>query len=115
MTQSQPDQPTDKYLLMLKEIVLSLIDQDKVVVFLFGSRASGHARSRTDVDIGLWSQETLPRQLYHRIRNAVDDSIIPYKVDIVDFTRVDPEFKIIALKDIEIWHEPADMKINDGY
>ena len=112
MAQNQSSQPADKYLLLLKDIVLSLIDQEKVAVFLFGSRAAERARPGADVDIGLWSHEKLPQQLYHRIRNAIDDSIIPYKVDIVDFTRVDPEFKIVALKDIELWHKPVGMNIN---
>ncbi len=102
----------EKYIKLLKKIVLSKIDPDNVMVFLFGSRASGKAGERADVDIGLWSADKLPRRLYHQIRNAVDESIIPYKIDIVDFTRADPEFRSIALKDIEIWNKPADMNID---
>ena len=103
---------SDKYIEILKDIVLSNIDRDNVVVFLFGSRASGKASERADIDIGLWAESKLPRRLYHEIRNAVDESIIPYKVDIVDFTRTDPEFTSIATKDIEIWNKPADMNID---
>ena len=97
---------------MLREIVLSIVDIDKVMVFLFGSRVSKHHASRADADIGLLAEEKLPEKLFHEIRNAIDESIVPWRVDIVDFTRVDPSFKQKALKDIIIWNKPKAMKIN---
>ena len=105
-------QASDKYINQLKETILSLIDRDKVFVFLFGSRAAGRGGPSADVDIGLWAPERLPENLYHKIRNAVDESIVPYEVDIVDFTRVNPTFKEVAVKDIKIWNQPKDMHLN---
>ena len=102
----------EKYLDMLKEIILSLIDNEKVMVFLFGSRISENHSSRADVDIGLLADDKLSTRLFHTIRNAIDESIIPWEVDIVDFTRVDPTFKEEALKDILIWSKPKTMKKN---
>ena len=99
-----------KYLGILKEITLTIIDSDKVMVFLFGSMATCRYKPSSDVDIGLFADEKLPADLYHRLRNAIDESIVPWKVDIVDFTRVDSGFKKEALKDIVIWNQPKDMK-----
>jgi len=101
-----------KYLNQLKEIILSQIDTQKVMVFLFGSRVSDHHPSRADVDIGLLSHDKLPNHLFHKIRNAVDDTIIPLEVDLIDFTRVTPSFKKEVLKDIIIWNKPENMKKN---
>jgi len=101
-----------KYLDQLKKIVLSQIDTKKIMVFLFGSRACGQHASRSDVDIGLLCHGKLPPHLFHKIRNAVDDSMIPWKVDIIDFTRAAQSFKKSALKDIIVWNKPDSIKIN---
>ena len=108
--------PTDyneKYLNILKEIVLSIIEPREVMVFLFGSRAIGEYTKGADADIGLLSDKKIPTKLYHQIRNAIDESIVPWKVDIVDFTRVEPAFKEHALKKIIIWNKPATLKNAD--
>ncbi len=101
-----------KYLNQLKKIILSQIDTEKVMVFLFGSRVSAHHPSRADVDIGLLSHDKLPTHLFHKIRNAVDAAVIPLEVDLIDFTRVTPSFKKKASEDIIIWNKPENMKTN---
>jgi predicted nucleotidyltransferase len=106
-----PDSPYDeKYLNILKEIVLSLVDKDKVTVFLFGSRVHGRHGPRADADIGLLSDEKLTESVFHRIRNAIDSSIVPWEVDIVDFTKVDSAFKREAMQDIIVWNNPRTSK-----
>lgn len=102
--------PDDKYLARLKEIVLSLVDTDTVMVFVFGSRTSPVHRRHSDVDIGLLSDDLLPSALYHKIRNAIDASSVPIDVDIVDFTRVSPEFRKKAREEMIIWNSPQCMK-----
>jgi len=106
-----------KYLNMLKEIIFSIVDTKKVMVFLFGSRVSGRHSLSADADIGLLADEKLlladeklPANLYHKIRNAIDESIIPWEVDVIDFTRADQTFKEETLKDIVIWNMPEAMK-----
>jgi len=105
-----PSTYNEKYLNILKEIILSIVDTEKVMVFLFGSRVSSHHDASADVDIGLFSDDNIPVALYHRIRNAIEESIIPWEVDIIDFTRIDPMFKKEATKDIVIWNKPTAMK-----
>lgn len=102
----------EKYINMLKEIILSQVDTEKVMVFLFGSRVSTHHSSRADVDIGLLTDDKLPDHLFHKIRNVVDESIIPWEIDLVDFTKVAPSFKDAILKDIIIWNKPKVMRKN---
>ncbi len=99
-----------KYLDLLKEIVLSIVDTQEIMVFLFGSRVATDHSTTADADIGLFSDIPIPRTLYHKIRNAIDESIIPWHVDIIDFTHVDPMFKKEAAKDIVIWNKPTAMK-----
>lgn len=107
-----PSPYDEKYIKLLKEIILSIVDAEKVMVFMFGSRVSDKHVSRSDVDVGLLAEEKLPERLFHQIRNTIDSSIIPWEVDIVDFTRADPSFKHEALKEIVIWNKPKSMKIS---
>ena len=100
----------DKYLDILKEIVLSIVDREKVMVFLFGSRARSEHSHCADADVGLYSDCDIPSKVYHKIRNAIEESIVPWDVDIIDFTQADSGFRQEAAKEIVIWNKPAIMK-----
>lgn len=94
-----------KYLSMIKEIIFSIIDPNEYKVFLFGSRATKNFNRHSDVDIGLLGKNPVGKA-YYKIINKIEESDIPYKVDIVDFALVDEQFKKIALQEIEIWNDP---------
>ena len=100
----------EKYYSILKKIILSVVDPDQVMVFLFGSRVTGTHALRSDVDIGLLADEKIPEKIFHQIRNTIDASVIPWNVDVVDFTRVDPDFKKEAMREIIIWNKPGPMR-----
>ncbi|HCY74603.1 MAG TPA: hypothetical protein DHV28_01660 [Ignavibacteriales bacterium] len=93
------------YLAKIKEIILSIIDTKEYKVFLFGSRATKKFKRYSDVDIGLLGNKPVGNA-YYKIINKIEESDIPYKVDIVDFALVDEQFKKIALEEIEIWNDP---------
>ncbi|MBE0539665.1 MAG: nucleotidyltransferase domain-containing protein [Ignavibacterium sp.] len=93
------------YLAKIKEIILSIIDTKEYKVFLFGSRATKKFKRYSDVDIGLLGNKPVGNA-YYKIINKIEESDIPYKVDIEDFALVDEQFKKIALEEIEIWSDP---------
>ncbi len=95
----------DKYLILLKQIILSHIDKEKHSVYLFGSRAKGKADQSIDVDVGIWGDNPLDT-IYHRIVNDIEESIIPYDVDIIDLYLASEEFRKHVLKDAILWHRP---------
>ncbi|MEJ5352672.1 MAG: hypothetical protein WHS65_13900 [Melioribacteraceae bacterium] len=47
-----------------------------------------------------------------KIKKAFEVSIIPYNVDLIDFGKVDKEFKKIALGEIEVWNKAKDFDIS---
>ena|SRR5260370_25885596 len=55
----------------------------KVVVF--GSRVNGKARKYSDVDVALIGEHAVPLRTIALLADALDDSSLPYTVDIVDF------------------------------
>ena len=96
---------SNPYLEKAKEIVLARIPREDYSVFLFGSRAEGQERETSDLDIGFLGIKPVPEKLIREIREALDESVIPYRVDLVDFHKVDPAFKVIALKKVIVWNQ----------
>ncbi|WP_045218955.1 nucleotidyltransferase family protein [Desulfonatronum thioautotrophicum] len=98
-----------KYVDMVKDIVLSRVDRSKVAVFLFGSRARGDHAPRADVDVGFLAEKRLPPGVMHAIRNALDDSIVPLHVDLVDFSETEPRFREPAFQARRVWNKPTSL------
>lgn len=94
-----------KYLDILKQKVIEILKDDDVKVFLFGSRAGyqGVASSNSDVDIGIIPGSNFDRKKLIYLRQYLEDSTLPYKVEVVDFSLVSEEFKNSALKEAQIW------------
>lgn len=72
-------------------------------VFLFGARAQNQAGRISDIDIGILPQEPLDEKILCAMKNAIDESFVPFKVDLVDFSRVDRSFKEKAMRRIREW------------
>jgi uncharacterized protein len=87
----------DKYIEEIRDTIFSLLDSEKYDVFIFGSRATGEAGKFSDYDIGIIGTDPVPSSKKVLIEEALEESNIPYKVDIVDFSLVSPEFREIAL------------------
>ncbi len=75
-------------------------------VFLFGSWASGRARERSDIDIGILGPAPLDPAFTQEIREACERLPTLYTVDVVDLCAVRDEFRAVALSEaVEL--EPA--------
>ena len=84
----------------IKNIVFRYLDSKKDKVFIFGSRAIGDNRKFSDVDLGIESKRKIPSNLVADLKEALEESDIPYTVDIVDFSSVTKRFKNLALRKI---------------
>jgi predicted nucleotidyltransferase len=62
--------------------------------FVFGSRAHGDARRYSDLDLAIEWDRPLGLDLLGRIAEALSESDLPYKVDIVDLATTDPAFRV---------------------
>lgn len=70
-----------------------------VAVAAFGSRVTGKAGKWSDLDILLLTDSPLPLVKLGDLREAFSESDLPIMVDVVDSSRIDPEFKELALLD----------------
>jgi predicted nucleotidyltransferase len=85
----------------IKKIIFQFLDPKEYQVFIFGSRATGKAKKFSDFDIGIWGKKSVPSHLIVLIEEALEESDLPYKVDLVDFSLVPAKFKKIALSKIK--------------
>ena len=95
----------NKYLIRLKNLVLSSLSGEKVKVILFGSRARGDSQKTSDVDIGVMPYGKFDEKRMVLLKEKIEDLNIPYKVEIVDFSHVSGNFKKEALKGAVIWKD----------
>lgn len=89
------------HLRLLQQIVRKHVDVEKYQPVVFGSRATGSARQYSDIDLGFLGAEPVEDVALLRVIDDLEESSLPYTVDVVDFATVDPEFKKIALKAYE--------------
>ena len=90
----------------IKQIVLGSLNGYPARVYLFGSRANGTARERSDIDVAVWPLAELPVGTLARIREALEESNVIYTVDLVDLRDTDETFRARVLAEGIMWHEP---------
>lgn len=64
-------------------------------VVFFGSRVKGNAEKYSDLDVAVRCLEKIPLDVLSRLNEVFAQSDLPYKVDLVDYQRVDKEFREI--------------------
>lgn len=93
----------NKYVELAKEITLKNLINLNVDVFLFGSRATNSALDKSDIDIGILGNKKVSGKIVSKLLEELEESVVPFHVDIVDFFNVDKEFKRQATQNIIVW------------
>jgi predicted nucleotidyltransferase len=75
--------------------------QANVPVYLFGSRARNAARWNSDYD--LWVDADLPNALIAEIQDELDESFVPFKIDIVTTPKLRGQFGQIVKLEARQW------------
>ena len=95
----------NKSLEMIKTLILNTFRDDDVRIMLFGSRARGDFDRRSDIDIGIIPRNICDRIKLITIKDKLEDMNIPYKVDVVDISRVSKTFRKKAIEEGKIWKD----------
>lgn len=89
-----------------REVACTLLaSEPRVKVFVFGSRATGRAGLRSDIDLGIDLGHAIAPEVLAALRDAFDELPIMQKVDLVDFSGVDDAFKAVDLQQIASLYE----------
>ncbi len=94
----------DKYLEQVKRIVLGRLRDRDVAVYLFGSHAAGTARRYSDVDVAIDARSPIPASVWAALAEAIEDSTVPWHVDLVDLGQVDPDFRRRVISEGVAWN-----------
>ena len=71
-------------------------------IFLFGSRATGSAGERSDIDIGIGGPAPVPRSALAAIHDELEEAPTLYTIDVVDFACVPEKFRRVAQQRISL-------------
>lgn len=89
-----------------KKIIIKIIKKylPDSIIYLFGSRARKDNSATSDFDIALDAKASIDEGVMSAIRNEIEESIIPFKVDIIDLSAVSADFKNKILKEGHVWN-----------
>ncbi len=95
-TDVSPDQLT-----IIQSILKQYVPTCRVVAF--GSRVTQTARDTSDLDLCLMSDKRISFATLANLRDAFSQSRLPYKVDVIDWSAITPDFqKLISENYLEI-------------
>ena len=101
-----------KYYSIAKDILFRRLDVSQYCIFVFGSRAARRNSKSSDLDIGILGNRPVSKGTLAKIKEELAESMVPYHIDLVDFTEVDNNFKKIALKKVVIWNRPKHIRLS---
>ncbi len=88
---------------LAKEIILKELNDFDCKIFLFGSRATKENHRFSDMDIGIIPGKKFNEKIFSFIADKLSNSIIPFKIDLVNFNKIPLKFKEEALKHVVHW------------
>lgn len=96
------------------ETVLKLLEKFVPTheIWAFGSRVGGNPKPFSDLDLALIGTNALPLSTRAELNNAFSESDLPWKVDLVDWHGISPEFQKIIQANYEVLQTPASSKPN---
>lgn len=95
----------DIYLGEVRRLLLDRLKGCSFHLFLFGSQSTQRAGRTSDIDVAILPITPLPRGLLSEIREELEESRIPYTVDLVDLSRSNPEFVQHVRQKGVIWND----------
>lgn len=87
MERASRDVSREGMLAEVRRIVDSHLGEFGVRVYLFGSFARRRERTASDIDVGILPSAPLPAGLLSHVREDLEESWIPYRVDLVDLSQ----------------------------
>lgn len=90
---------TDKEFDIVKTI-LTIYLPAETEVFAFGSRVKNTVKAFADLDIAIKYKHKISEQIMDKLNIAFENSLLPFKVDIIDLNNADEDFYNIIKADL---------------
>ncbi|MCD8509383.1 MAG: nucleotidyltransferase domain-containing protein [Bacillus sp. (in: Bacteria)] len=95
----------EQILYELKKIVTQSLCKEKVRIYLFGSWARRDEKQSSDIDIAIESVDKLPIEKWIELYDSVEESTIPYRVDIVNMDTANPSLVENIKREVILWKD----------
>lgn len=89
-----------KYLEHVKNIINSILQDTNLKIYVFGSRVTGKAKQYSDLDIALKANSEIDSDKITKIKFELEETTIPYKIDVIDLNVISDTFKKCIEKDL---------------
>jgi uncharacterized protein len=88
-----------------KEVITTIIKRylPTALIYLFGSRARKDHSATSDFDIAIDAMKKIDELTLSAIRDGIEESTIPFKVDIIDLHAITDDFKKKILTEGKLW------------
>jgi predicted nucleotidyltransferase len=93
----------EKYFEKIREVITKHLTNYKYELYLFGSQARRKAGRTSDIDVAILPKTPLPVGLLSRIREELEESRIPYPVDLVDLSKSTRKFLEQVRNEGRLW------------
>lgn len=103
MTSGSTDMP--EVLKKLKDLLIMTIDDRNIKIYLFGSWARGTNKNSSDIDIGIYHPSSPGPEFFMQLRDLIEESTIPYRVDLVDLVHADASLRDNVQKEGILWND----------
>lgn len=75
-------------------------------LYVFGSRSKQAAwKPHSDLDLALNGKGKIPREILFKLEEALEESELNYRVDLIDLQRISGEFKQTIQRDLVLLHK----------
>ena len=95
----------DHHLRTIKRILAEYVGDCEVRAF--GSRGNGTAKEHSDLDLAIVGKSKIERRVKMLLREAFEESDLPFRVDVIDYNTVSEAFRAIIEDEYEVIHRPA--------
>lgn len=93
------------YLSILRNHVLQKMQHEDARIYLFGSWARGNQRNSSDIDIAIEYKSGEGYSKVNELHESIEESSIPYWVDVVDMRRISGLFVEKIRKEGVVWKD----------
>lgn len=88
---------------MVKKVVLAALEKYDVKIYLFGSWARQSEKRSSDIDIAIEHEGDLPATVLPELRTMLEESNIPYRIDVLDLTLAEDFLRRKVIKEGIAW------------
>ncbi len=93
----------ERSLAELRQVVEKALVDVPSSVYLYGSVVNGARRRSSDIDIAVWTESDPPAGRMAALRERIEESRVPYSVDVVLLNEADPEFAGLVMREGVRW------------